>query len=170
MTKHYIYDVDEDTVLEKISQLQPLNYNQFRWWRRFDSPTKPLHKNSDLLRKIKNGDYEFSHYYWQARYAEIEINELHHETYPDAVLFNEKNAMNGSRRKRLWDDFEKDEKERMNNLSKDFYHTFKMSREQIKKEMEEFGGTLEDFYRYCNKEFGIRQQKLQTRGRPRKVI
>ena len=53
MTKHYIYDVDEDTVLEKISQLQPLNYNQFRWWRRFDSPTKPLHKNSDLLRKLK---------------------------------------------------------------------------------------------------------------------
>ena len=67
MTKHYIYDVDEDTVLEKISQLQPLNYNQFRWWRRFDSPNKPLHKNSDLLRKIRNGDYEFSHYYWQAR-------------------------------------------------------------------------------------------------------
>ena len=100
----------------------------------------------------------------------MEINELHHETYPDAVLFNEKNAMNGARRKRLWDDFEKDEKERMNNLTKDFYHTFKMSREQIKKEMEEFGGTLEDFYRYCDKEFGTRQEKLQTRGRPRKVI
>ena len=170
MTKHYIYDVDEDTVLEKISQLQPLNYNQFRWWRRFDTLNKPLHKNSDLLRKIQNGDYEFSHYYWQARYAEMEINELHHETYPDAVLFNEKNAMNGARRKRLWDDFEKDEKERMNNLTKDLYHTFKISREQIKKEMEEFGGTLEDFYHYCDKEFGTRQQKLQTRGRPRKVI
>ena len=51
MTKHYIYDVDEDTILEKISQLQPLNYNQFRWWRRFDAPNKPLHKNSNLLKK-----------------------------------------------------------------------------------------------------------------------
>lgn len=170
MIKHYIYDVDKETVLDKISQLQPLNYNQFRWWRRFDTPNKPLHKYSDLLRKIRNGDYDFSHYYWQARYAEIEINELHHETYPDAVLFNEKNAMNGARRKRLWDDFEKDEKERMTNLTKDFYHTFKMSREQIKKEMEEFGGTLEDFYHYCDKQFGTRQEKLQTRGRPRKVI
>ena len=95
MVKHYIYDVDKETVLDKISQLQPLNYNQFRWWRRFDTPNKPLHKYSDLLRKIRNGDYDFSHYYWQARYAEMEINELHHETYPDAVLFNEKNAMNG---------------------------------------------------------------------------
>ena len=44
MAKHYIYDVDEDIVLEKISQLQPLNYNQFRWWRRFDSPNKPYTK------------------------------------------------------------------------------------------------------------------------------
>ena len=40
----------------------------------------------------------------------------------------------------------------------------------VKKEIEEFGGTLENFYHYCDKEFGIRQQKLQTRGRPRKVI
>ena len=32
---------------------------------------------------------------------EMEINHLHHETYPDAVLFNEKNAMNGARRKRF---------------------------------------------------------------------
>jgi hypothetical protein len=45
-----------------------------------------------------------------------------------------------------------------------------MSRNQVRKEMEEFGGTLENFYHYCDKEFGTRQQKLQTRGRPRKVI
>ena len=60
MTKNYIYDVDKDTVLEKISQLQPLNYNQFRWWRRFDAPNKPLHKNSDLLtEKSKMGIMNF---------------------------------------------------------------------------------------------------------------
>ena len=170
MTKHYIYNVDRETVLDKISQLQPINYNQFRWWRRFDTPNKPLHKNTDLLRKIQNGDYEFSHYYWQAKYAEIEMDDIHHETYPDAALYNEKSAIHGARRKRLWDDFEKDEKERMNNIVKDFYYKFKISREQVKKEMEEFGGTLEDYYYYCEKQFGTRQQKLQTRGRPRKVI
>ena len=170
MVKHYIYDIDQETVLEKISQLQPLNYNQFRWWRRFDTPNKPLHKYSDLLRKIQNGDYDFSHFYWQAKYAEMEIDELYDKCYPDYVLFNEKNAMNGARRKRLWDDFEKDEKEKMSQIEKDFQLTFRMSRDQIRKEMEEFGGTLENFYHYCDKEFGTRQQKLQTRGRPRKVI
>ena len=168
MINHYVYDVDRETVLDKISQLQPLNYNQFRWWRRFDSQNKPLHKYSDLLDKIQNGDYEFSHYYWQAKYAEMEIDDLHHETFPDAELFIEKNALNSARRKRLWNDFEKDENERIRGIEKDFYIKFKMSKNQIKEEMEEFGGTLEDFYHYCDKQFGTRREKLSTRGRPRK--
>ena len=170
MVKHYIYNVDKETVLEKISQLQPINYNQFRWWRRFDNPNKPLHKYSDLLRKIQNGDYDFSHFYWQAKYAEMEIDELYDKCYPDYVLFNEKNAMNGARRKRLWDDFEKDEKEKMSQIEKDFQLTFRMSRAQIKKEIEEFGGTLEDLYHYCENQYGKRQKRLETRGRPRKII
>ena len=170
MVKHYIYNVDKETVLEKISQLQPINYNQFRWWRRFDNPNKPLHKYSDLLRKIQNGDYDFSHFYWQAKYAEMEIDELYNKCYPDYVLFNEKNAMNGARRKRLWDDFEKDEKEKMSQIKKDFQLTFRMSRDQIRKEMEEFGGTLEDLYHYCENQYGKRQKRLETRGRPRKII
>ena len=170
MVKHYIYNVDRETVLDKISQLQPLNYNQFRWWRRFDSPNITLHKYSSLLDKIKNGDYEFSHYYWQAKYAEMEMDDIHHDTYPDSTLYNEKVAVHGARRKRLWDDFEKDETEKMSLLQKDFYHKFKMSRKQVQEEMEEFGGTLEDYYHYCDKQFGTRQEKLQTRGRPKKVI
>ena len=164
-----LYDVNEKIVLKEIKKLQPLNYNQFRWWRRFDSPNKPLHKNSDLLRKIQNGDYEFSHYYWQARYAEMEINELHHETYPDAVLFNEKNAMNGARRKRLWNDFEKDETDKLKQIEKDFYLIFKMTKSDIKKEMETFGFSLEKFYIYCENKFGKRNKKLSTRGRPKKI-
>lgn len=170
MVKYYIYNVDKETVLEKISHLQPLNYNQFRWWRRFDTKNKPLHKYSDLLRKIQNGDYDFSHFYWQAKYTELEINEVYNECYPDFSLFNEKNAMNGARRKRLWDDFEKDEKDKLLQIEKDFYLHFKMSRTQVREEMEEFGNSLENFYHYCDKQFGTRQQKLETRGRPRKNL
>ena len=170
MAKHYIFNVERETVLDKISQLQPLNYNQFRWWRRFDTLNKPLHKYSNLLDKIQNGDYEFSHYYWQAKYAELEMDDIHHETYPDAALYNEKTSIHGARRQRLWDDFEKDEQEKLQQIEKNFYLEFKMSRKQVKEEMEEFGGTLENFYHYCNKQFGTRQEKLQTRGRPRKVI
>jgi hypothetical protein len=170
MTKHYIYKVNKKTILEKISHLKPINYNPFRWWRRFDTPNKPLNKHSSLIDKIKNGDYDFSHFYWQAKYTEIEINELYNECYPDHTLFNEKNSMGGARRKRLWDDFEKDEKEKLLLIERDFHTTFKMSRNQVKEELEEFGGTLEDFYIYCKNQYRTRQRKLETRGRPRKII
>ena len=78
--------------------------------------------------------------------------------------------MNGARRKRLWDDFEKDEKDKLFQIEKYFPLTFRMSRAQVREEINEFGGTLEDFYHYCDKQFGTRQKRLETRGRPRKII
>ena len=59
--------------------------------------------------------------------------------------------------KRLWDDFEKDEKERMTNLTRDFYHKFKMSREQIKKR----NGRI---WRYARKFFIITAIKNLEQG------
>ena len=169
--KNALYDVDEEMVLEKISQLQPLNYNQFRWWRRFDTLNKPLHKYSALIDKIKNGDYDFSHYYWQAKYTEIEINEIYNNTYPDATSFNEKASIHRARRKRLFDDFEKDEKQKMLQLEKDFYMHFKMSMVQVRNEMETFDGDLEKFYSYCQAQYGTRQEKINRRGRkPKKYL
>ena len=140
--KNNLYSIDEENVLKEISKLQPLNYNQFRWWRRFDTPNKPLHKYSALIDKIRNGDYDFSHFYWQAKYAEIEINEIFNDTYPDAALFNEKASLHRARRKRLLEDFEKDEKQKLNQLQKDFYHYFNMPRTAVMKEMEDFDGDL----------------------------
>ena len=55
-------------------------------------------------------------------------------------------------------------------IEKDFPLTFRMSRAQVREEINEFGGTLEDFYHYCDKQFGTRQKRLETRGRPRKNL
>lgn len=164
-----LYEVNEKLVLKEIKKLQPLNYNRFMWWRRYTSKTQPLHKNSDLLSKIQNGDYEFSQFYWQAQYTELEINEIYDEHYPDFQKFNEKNAVNGARRKRLWADFEKEENNRLNQIVKDFYINFKMEKSQVKEEMEEFGNSIEKFYIYCEKKFGKRNKPLSTRGRPKKI-
>jgi len=68
---------DPKLVYREIKKLQPLNYNQFKWWRRFDTKTKPLPKGAKFFDRIKNGEYEFSHYYWQWKLTELEINELH---------------------------------------------------------------------------------------------
>ena len=56
----------------------------------------------------------------------------------------------------------------MTNLTKDFYHRFKMSREQVKKEMEEFGGTLENFYHYCDKAIWNKTTKITNTRKTKK--
>ena len=66
---------DEKVVKREIKKLQPLNYNKFFWWRRYASKVKPLPKKSSFLDRIKNGEYEFSHFYWQWKLSEIELNE-----------------------------------------------------------------------------------------------
>jgi hypothetical protein len=98
---------DSKTVLKEISKLQPLNYNQFKWWRRFDTKLKPLPRGVKFIDRIKNGEYEFSHYYWQWKLSELEINEKYIE-YDTEMYKNylEKNGVDLARRRRLIEDFE----------------------------------------------------------------
>ncbi len=64
---------NRNLVYKEIKKLKPLNYNQFKWWRRFNTKTLPLPKGSTFLQRIQNGEYEFSHYFWQWKLTEIEI-------------------------------------------------------------------------------------------------
>jgi hypothetical protein len=159
----------KEKIDEEIAKLQPLNYNQFRWWRRWDSKYPALHKYSPLISKIKNGDYEFSHYFWQAQYCEFELNEKLKTSY-DTVHWMELTQLDRARRKRLWEDFEKDEAEKLKNIERDFTTTFKMSKEEYYSELDKFGGTLEEFYFHCESKFGtyVQPVSMPKRGRPAK--
>ena len=59
---------------EKLSHLSPIKYNRFQWWRNYDSKSE-LTKYHPLLQRIRNGDFDFSHYYWQAQNAIIQLND-----------------------------------------------------------------------------------------------
>ena len=107
---------DPKTVHREIKKLKPLNYNKFMWWRRFDTKTQPLPRGSKFIDRIKNGEYEFSHYYWQWKLSELEINELHVKYNGDIQKILEKNGVDLARRKRLIEDFEKDENARLKAL------------------------------------------------------
>jgi hypothetical protein len=157
------------TVYREIKKLQPLNYNQFRWWRRFDTKTKPLPRGAKFLDRIKNGEYEFSHYYWQWKLTELEINALCVEYNNDIQKLLEKNAVDLARRKRLIDDFEKDEMARLKALKDGFTREFVMTKEEFDEHVMEFGGTTEEFYFYCLKTFDRSGKQMERRGRPKKV-
>ena len=54
---------DPKVIHREIKKLQPLNYNQFMWWRRFASKNKPLPKGATFFQRIQNKEFEFSHLY-----------------------------------------------------------------------------------------------------------
>jgi len=158
----------EEIIKEKLAELKPLNYNQFRWWRRWDSKNTPLLNQAPLLDKIQNGDYEFSHYFWQAQFSELELNKKLTET-KDTQHWIEVTQLERARRKRLWEDFEKDEAEKLKAIEKEFTKTFKISKEEYNSELENFDGTLEEFYIQCKSKFGMYNQIKSKRGRPPKI-
>jgi hypothetical protein len=41
-------------------------YNKFRWWTK-GRPNKPLKSNAPLLLKIRNGDFDYSYMFSEAR-------------------------------------------------------------------------------------------------------
>jgi len=165
-----IYRVDERTVKTELKKLRSLNYNRFFWWRKYTPKKKPLSKNAPLWDRILNGDFEFSHYYWQSKQAEIEINELHEKYKYDDRLFIEKAALVRARRRKLIDDFKKDEEERLKNLKKEFLKNFFITEEEYEKEINEFGYSIKEFYIQCESKFGKRFRIKERRGRPKKKI
>lgn len=164
--------LSRDQLQHKFSKLQKLNYNPFRWWRMYGSPQKPLHPLSPLKEKILNGDYDYSHYGFQAMWCEHDINDIYNECYPDIGKFNEKTSMLRSRRKRLLDDFHKEETQMLESLAVDFSKNFSCSKKTALKEMEECVGSLIDLYYIMEDKYKrtFTPCPLPTRGRPKKVI
>jgi hypothetical protein len=158
-------------VIEKqLGKLQKLNYNQFFWWRRWNRKTKPLHKYSPLIDKIKNGDYDESPYLFQIYYCDWEIAEKRKQ-FTDAREWASETTIDRNRRRRLREDHEKYEKENLTQLRKDFLNTFRMTREDYENDVVEVGGTLEEFYNYCEMRYGKFNQPINKprRGRPPKI-
>jgi len=162
---------------EKFSHLQKLNYNQFRWWRLYDVKKKPLAAHFPLRNHIENGDYDFSHYWYQAAWVEHDINDLSIECKDDAGLFSEKVQVLSARRKRLYEDYEKDEKWKLDDLVKEFSRNFHITKDEAGLEMEEFGGTLLELYDYISThpKYKLKANKaprvtFKKRGRPKKVV
>jgi hypothetical protein len=143
-------------VLKEIKKLKPLKYNRFFWWRRFASYNQPLPKKSSFLDKIKNGDFDPSHYYWQAKYSELEINEKFEECKQDYQDLLMKYPVILTRRKKLWEDFEKDESTKLQDIKKYFLKEFEIDSEEYEDEIGEFDGTLEEFYYYIRKTYETR--------------
>lgn len=156
---------------KEFSKLQKLNYNQFRWWRMYGAKNKPLNKRQPLRDRILNGDYDFSHYWYQVAWCEHEMDDLYKLYKDDPVQYADQSKMVNARRKRLLEDFDRDEKEKLEELYNEFPKYFRVSKDQVKEEMLNFSGSLIDFYYHMDDKYKIIHQlppTLKRRGRPKK--
>jgi hypothetical protein len=149
-----------EVVENEINKLQKLNYNRFFWWRNFAVKQKPLHKYCPLIDKIKNGDFNPSPYMWMAQYAILEAYPKINPEKDDPVKQSELLVMDIARYRRLMADFEKDEKERISNLYREFKINFRLDEETVQNEMMDFDGTLEEFYHYIRKKYRENNKSL----------
>ena len=154
-----------------LSKLQKLNYNQFRWWRMYDAKNKPLTDRHPLRDRILNGDFDLSPYYPQVALCEHTLNDLEEQYFDDYVQFSDKASIWKTRRKRLLEDYEKDEAERLASLIKAFTMHYRLDKKQVEEEMIKFSGSLIDFYYHIDDKYKISfaSYPLKRRGRPRKV-
>ena len=157
---------------KKFSKLRKLNYNVFRWWRMYDNPNKPLDNRAPFRDRILNGDFDYSHYKYQADWCEHEMNDVATECREDVGKYVEKTSLLRSRRKRLLEDFEKDENNKLELLIKTFTDHFRCSKDQVYEEIFKCSGDMIDLYYIIEEKYKIVHipYPLKRRGRPKKVI
>ena len=172
MNNPYSPVTSREQLEKKFSKLRKLNYNAFRWWRMYDNPNKPLCNRSLFRDRILNGDFDYSHYKYQADWCEHEMNDIARECGDDIGKFVEKTSLLRSRRKRLLEDFEKDENGKLEMLINTFTIHFRCNKEQVYEEIEKCSGSLMDLYYIIEEKYRIVHMPypLKRRGRPKKVI
>jgi hypothetical protein len=160
-----------ETVMEHVKKLQPLNYNKFMWWRTHTDKVVPLGKRALLKDRILNGDFNPSSYFWQAQLALYVAKDKLDLTKHDTRFQLEIAGVDFQRYKKLMEDFEKEETNRMLALYDAFTAEYKITKEELEERFLRFHGTILDFYYYAE-EFlyklpaGVRKD---MRGRPKKV-
>ena len=152
---------------KRLTEFQKLNYNQFRWWRWYESKNKPLPNKADFRDKIMNGDYDPGPYALQAQLCEHMLNEFYEECMPDIQKYNEKTKLLGARRKGLWEDHDKDENGKLDNLIKEFRRNFHITKDELYQEIDICMGTILDLYYQIEEKYNKIYVKSR-RGRPAK--
>lgn len=137
----------------KLKGLRKLNYNPFTWWRMYESTNKPLSPRSFLGDRIKNGDYDYPHWKYQAELCEHDLNEMWQKMSPDYAKWVEESSLMRARRKRLLEDHEKEENKKLEDLIREFTRCYRVTKEQVEDMILEWEGELYDFFVYMDDRF-----------------
>ena len=130
-------------------------YDRFMWWRSYTPKRKPLTNRHPLKDRIINGDFDIAPHRFEAELAEHRMNQkwIEHKGYEDT--YREATQVEKARRKRLLEDYDKEETRRLVELKRAFLLTIKMTKEQYDKEVVKTRAKdLLDFYFRMEDKYG----------------
>lgn len=128
-------------------------YNRFHWWRSYVEKKNPLSNRTPLRDRILNGDFDFGPYKLEAEVVEHRINQKYQELFNDQGKYVEETSLDRARRKRLLEDYEADEKRKLNDLAKSFNELIGLSKEQVLEELADHSDTLIEFYYHITEKY-----------------
>jgi len=158
-----------------------MGYNPYRWWTK-GRPNKPLKADAPLLLKIRNGDFDYSYMFGEAKEMRANSQKAYEQTYNNYGGTDEKNrvdaALEASRMKRvkaikLELEAARDEEMILWKLRQELKKEFEKDLWDKAMERQRGKGTLEDLYMWykkqvkqgtTNSEFDIKYQRPNTKG------
>tara|TARA_B100000085_G_C18438371_1_gene469700 strand:+ start:241 stop:765 length:525 start_codon:yes stop_codon:yes gene_type:complete len=146
-------------------------YDRFMWWRSYTPKNKPLDRKSSFRDKIANGDFDIGPYLWEVELAKHTMNDKYlncvtTDGTPDHGKFTSESSIDRARIKRLNEDYEKDEKNKLEEIKKGFLLNLKMTKEQYEKEVINTGAKdLLTFYDRMSKKYGTNWKPLSYVGK-----
>ena len=152
-----------------------MGYNPFRWYTQGKYRTKPLKKQSPLLLKIRNGDFEYSPFFLEA----TDNNKLYDDMYQQymdtsgikdindrRVEAHQHAKMKRIKAQKLMEKGIEEEQTRLNELKNELELEFGKCLWDKCLEKQRGKGTTEDMYWWYKKQMGLTYTKseLQIRG------
>ena len=158
-----------------------MGYNPFRWWTK-GRPNKPLKAEAPLLLKIRNGDFDYSYMFSEAKIVKESAKKAGEDAYKNYGGTDEQNRIEASleagRMKRIKSiklelEAMTDENRILWKLRKELAREFEKDLWEKAMERQRGKGTLEDLYMWYKKqvkqgtttsEFDIKYQRPNTKG------
>ena len=137
-----------------------MGYNPFRWWTK-GRPNKPLNSDAPLLLKIRNGDFDYSYMFSEAKVVRETAEKASADAYKNYGGTDEQNRIQASleagRMKRikalkLEIEADKNEKSILWKLQKELKQEFGKDLWNKAMERQRGKGTLEDLYMWYKKQ------------------
>ena len=132
-------------------------YDRFMWWRSYTAKKKPLPNKASFVDKCKNGDYDYGPFTYEIELVKHKLRPIYQKMcieQQDHGRFLSTHSIDKARIKRLYEDLQKDETRKLDEVTRHIMKEFGLSRIEAEDELINCEGeTMLQVYRCIQKKY-----------------